>query len=92
VTDPPPDTIAVLTVPALLSVATVARILDCSPQTVRRRINEDGELPAVIDHGRLMVRADDLRAYIDGLERVGPSRPRRSPTRPMVEDEWSFLR
>jgi excisionase family DNA binding protein len=76
VSDPPTDTPAVVTVPALLSVATVARLLDCSPWTVRRRIHA-GELPAVNDHGRLAVRADDLRMYVDALERVGarPGRP-----------------
>jgi excisionase family DNA binding protein len=89
--NPPTDTPAVLTVPALLSVATVARLLDCSPQTVRRRI-ADGSLPAVIDHGRVMVRGDDLRAYVDALERVGATRPRRRPPRPRTEDEWAFLR
>ncbi len=52
---------AVVTVPALLSVATVAKLLDCSPRTVRRRIAERS-LPAVIDHGRVMVRGDELRA------------------------------
>lgn len=70
------DTSAVLNVPALLSVATTARILHCSPRTVRRRI-ASGELPAVIEHGRTMVRGDELRAYIDQLERVGRSPPRR---------------
>jgi hypothetical protein len=91
-TDPPPDTVAALTVPALLSVATVARILDCSPQTVRRRIAA-GELAAVTEHGRLMVRGDDLRAYIDGLKsatalRVGAA----GPSCRADEDEWDFLR
>jgi excisionase family DNA binding protein len=64
----PPDVVVVATVRALLSVATVARLLDCSPRTVRRRI-DIGELPAVREHGRLMVRGDDLRAYVDALER-----------------------
>jgi excisionase family DNA binding protein len=77
--DIPPDVVAIATVPALLSIATVARILDCSPRTVRRRIAA-GELPAVIDHGRVMIRADVLRAYIDGLEAVG-SAPKRSRAR-----------
>ena len=70
------DTPAVVTVPALLSVAKVARLLDCSPRTVRRRIAE-GSLPAVLDHGRVVLRADELRAYIDRLERVGAPKPRR---------------
>jgi hypothetical protein len=59
----PPDVLAVVTVPALLSVATVARLLDCS-QTVRRRIYA-GDLPALNDHGRLMVRGDELRDYVE---------------------------
>lgn len=72
------DTAAVLTVPRLLSVAAVGELLSLSPRTVRRRIAE-GELPAVVDHGRVLVRADELRAYIDQLERVGarPGRARR---------------
>ena len=68
--DPPPDTIATLKVPALLSVRTVAQLLDVSPRTVRRRIDE-GSLPAVRDHDRTMIRADDLRDYIDRLDRIG---------------------
>lgn len=67
---------AVVTVPLLLSVATVGQILDLSDRTVRRRI-ADGSLPAVVDHGRVMVRADELRTYIDRLEHVGPARARR---------------
>jgi excisionase family DNA binding protein len=66
----------VLRVPALLSVATTARLLDCSPRTVRRRIAE-GSLPALVDDGRTLVRADELRAYIDRLQRVGPPPPQR---------------
>jgi excisionase family DNA binding protein len=85
---PPQDIPAVVTVPALLSVATVARLLDCSPRTVRRRIAE-GSLPAIVDHGRVMIRGDDLRAYIDRLDRVGaaPVRNTRPPAR-----EYEFLR
>ena len=64
------DRPAVVTVPALLSVATVAELLDCSPRTVRRRIAERS-LPAVIDHGRVMVRGDELRAYVEALDRPG---------------------
>jgi excisionase family DNA binding protein len=88
-TGPPPDLPAVVTVPALLSVATVARLLDCSPRTVRRRIAERS-LPAVVDHGRVLVRGDELRHYIDELERVG-GRPagRRAPRRAASYD---FLR
>ena len=75
------DRLAVVRVPALLSVATTARLLDCSSRTVRRRIAERS-LPAVIEHGRIMVRGDELRAYIDGLERPcagGRRRRTRSP-------------
>lgn len=70
------EPVAVLRVPALLSVATTARLLGCSPRTVRRRIAERS-LPAVIERGRIMVRGDELRAYIDGLERVGAPASRR---------------
>ncbi|MGO9750959.1 MAG: helix-turn-helix domain-containing protein [Solirubrobacteraceae bacterium] len=79
------DRVAALTVPMLLSVAEVAEVLSCSTQTVRRRIHS-GELPAVLDNGRLMVRGDDLRAFIDGLERIGRTssnsgrRSRKTPT------------
>jgi excisionase family DNA binding protein len=67
---------AVMRVPALLSITTTARLLGCSTRTVRRRIAEQS-LPAVIEHGRLMVRGDELRAYIDSLERVGSPASRR---------------
>lgn len=81
---------AVVAVPALLSVATVARLLDCSPRTVRRRIAE-GSLRAVCDHGRVVVRGDELRAYVDRLERVGGNRSSRrvSARRP---GRYDFLR
>ena len=82
------DVSAVVTVPVLLSVAAVARVLGCSPRTVRRRIAEQS-IPAVLDHGRLMVRGDELRAYIDGLERVGPRASSRRATSPATYD---FLR
>jgi excisionase family DNA binding protein len=76
-------------VPALLSVAHVAELLDCSPQTVRRRI-ADGSLPAVVDHGRVMVRGDDLRAYVDRLQRVnGATRPPRPRS---ARGRFDFLR
>ena len=79
---------AVLRVPALLSVATVARLLGCSPRTIRRRI-ADRSLPAVVEHGRMMVRADELREYIDRLERVG-ARP--ISRRPATATRYDFLR
>src|SRR5207248_11429766 len=66
-TEPLLEAVAMVRVPVLLS---AARLLDCSPRTVRRRIAER-VLPAVVEHGRVMVRGDELRAYIDGLERVG---------------------
>ncbi len=63
-------------------------MLGCSSRTVRRRIAERS-LPAVIEHGRTMIRADELRAYINGLERVGaaPTRRRSQPGR-----SFDFLR
>lgn len=74
---PPPDQPAVVAVPVLVPLARVCDILSCSPRTVRRRI-EDGDLPAVRGpNNRVMVRGDDLRAYVDGLELVGGRRPRR---------------
>jgi hypothetical protein len=82
------DATAVVRVPALLSVATVARLLDCSPRTVRRRIAAR-TLPAVIDHGRVMVRGDDLRGYIDGLERVSGTRARQSRRSPSGRYDFS---
>jgi excisionase family DNA binding protein len=69
-TDPPPDTVARLEVPALFSVRTTAQLLDLPPRTIRRRI-DDGELPAVREHDRTMIRADELRDYFDRLERIG---------------------
>ena len=81
---------AVVAVPALLSVARVAELLDCSPRTVRRRI-ADATLPAVIEHGRLMVRGDELRAYIEALDRParGPAHRRRTPS---TVGRFDFLR
>ena len=77
----PEDRPAVFTVPALLTLASVADVLGCSTRTVRRRV-DDGELRAVTEHGRTMVRGDDLRAYIDALEAVGKTATsRRRPTR-----------
>lgn len=84
-TDPPPDTIARLEVPALLTVATTAQLLDLSPRTIRRRIDE-GDLPAVREHDRTMIRADELRDYIDRLERVGQPPGRRRPARAVAYD------
>jgi excisionase family DNA binding protein len=75
---------------ALMSVASVAARLDCSPWTVRRRIHA-GELQAVNDHGRLAVRAEDLRAYIDALERVGAPTPGRARARP-ARRTYDYLR
>ena len=86
----PPDTPAIVAVPALLSVATVAGLLDVSARTVRRRIAE-GALPAVVDHGRVLVRADELRAYIDRLERVG-ARPGRARRAAPAGRTYDFLR
>jgi len=87
-TDPPPDTIARLEVPALLSVRTASQLLDLSPRTIRRRIDE-GELPAVREHDRTMIRADELRDYIDRLDRIG-QRP--GQRRPRPRRRYDFLR
>ena len=88
--DLPPDTIARLEVPALLSVATVAQLLDLSSRTVRRRI-ADGSLPAVREHDRTMIRADELRGYIDRLERLG-ERPGRQGRARVRQSRYDFLR
>lgn len=74
-----------VTVTALLTVATVAELLDCSPWAVRQRIR-DGVLPAVREHGRLVIRGDDLRAYVDALEAAGQTvRSRTQPRRRRIE-------
>jgi excisionase family DNA binding protein len=81
---------AVVEVPTVLSVAHVAELLACSTTTVRRRIAE-GDLPAVRDaSGRLVVRGDDLRDYVDRMERIG-TRPGRRP-RAGRDARWDFLR
>ena len=77
--------------PALLSVAATARVLACSPRTVRRRIAE-GELPAVADHGRVMVRGDELAGYVERLERHGPAARRAPRRRAQQTDGFDFLR
>ncbi len=79
---------AVFSVPALLSVAKVAQLLDCSPRTIRRRI-ATRSLPAVIENGRVMVRADELRGYIERLDRVGAGP---APSRRAVRGGYDFLR
>jgi excisionase family DNA binding protein len=82
---PPADRVAVVRVTALLTVATVAELLDCSAWAVRQRIR-DGVLPAVREHGRLVVRGDDLRAYVDALEAAGQTvRSRAQPRRKRIE-------
>lgn len=86
----PAERAAVLTVPTLLSVANVATVLGCSGKTVRRRI-ADGTIPAVMEQGRVMVRGDELRGYIDRLERAGDgTRPRR--VRARAAGRYDFLR
>ena len=86
----PADTPALVSVPVLLTVAQAGAILGCSVRTVRRRI-ADGSIPAVLEHDRTMVRADDLRGYIDGLRRVGPAPGRRRTRAPRTRD-YDFLR
>lgn len=75
--------------PGLMSVTAAAKLLGVHAKTVRRRIAE-GTLPAVVEHGRTMLRTDELRAYVDGLEPVGAPRPERR-RRPSARD-YSFLR
>lgn len=82
------ELVAVVTVPMLLSVATAAEVLACSPRTVRRRI-ASGSLPAVVEHDRIMVRADELRDYIQRLDRPGAS-PRSRSRR--TSRDYGFLR
>lgn len=85
----PDEHAAVLTVPALLSVATVATVLGCSTRTVRRRITA-GALPAVVEGERTMVRGDDLRTYVDSLKSIGPRNERPHP-RPHARRTYDFL-
>lgn len=73
--------------PALMTLVAAAKQLGCHPKTIRRRI-DDGSLPAVVDHGRPMIRADDLRAYVERLDREAgaPARRRARPRR-----DYGFL-
>lgn len=84
------DRCAVVRVPALLTVSATARLLGVSAKTVRRRIAA-GELPAVVEHGRTMVRGDELRAYVEGLDRAGAPRPSRR-RRATPRRDYGFLR
>lgn len=84
----PRDLPAVVAVPALLSVQIAAEVLGCSPRTVRRRI-ADGELEARVDHGRIVIRGDDLRKYIDRLDRLNSSAVR---ARARAGRAYDFLR
>jgi hypothetical protein len=77
-------------IPMLLSVSRTAGILGRSPRTVRRRI-ERRELRAVIVHGRTMVRSDELRAYIEALDRPDGSTTRRPQAR-SAGGRFDFLR
>jgi excisionase family DNA binding protein len=80
---------AQVTVTPLLTVPRAAELLGCSTRTVRRRIDA-GLLPAVTEGDRAMVRADDLRAYVDGLGRYGSALPRRRQ-RPSRRHTFEFL-
>jgi excisionase family DNA binding protein len=81
-----------LTVPVLVTIPTAAKLLGCSARTVRRRI-ATGLLPAVIEGGQVKVRADELRRYIEALDRPCSSAPagRRRRPRPNPLD-YGFLR
>lgn len=83
------DLPAVVAVPRLLSVATAAEVLGCSQRTLRRRI-ASGELVARVDHGRIVIRGDELREYVDRLERLGSSAAPRRRARPART--YDFLR
>lgn len=82
------DLPAAFTVPSLLTVAQAGQVLGCSVRTVRRRIAA-GELPAVIEHDRTMVRGDELAEYIENLGRAVGTLPRRK--RPPKRHDFSFL-
>jgi excisionase family DNA binding protein len=73
----------------LVPINAAAARLGVSPKTIRRRI-ADRTLPAVLDRGRLMVRTDELTAYIDSLARPGgrAATRRRRPT----AGRFDFLR
>jgi excisionase family DNA binding protein len=73
----------------LLTVGETAEYLRVSPRTVRRRI-ASRSLPAVIEHDRTMIRGDDLRDYIERLDRVGAARPR--PRGRRTSPDYDFLR
>lgn len=73
-------------IPMLMSVAKAAEALGCSPRTVRRRI-ADGSLPGVIEHGRVMVRADELHDHIERLDRPGAA-PRSRARRAGQDFDW----
>lgn len=84
----PADVTGVVAVPMLLSVSIAAEVLGCSARTVRRRI-ADGEIEARVDHGRIVIRGDDLRRYIDRLERLNGSAVR---ARARAGRAYDFLR
>jgi excisionase family DNA binding protein len=81
---------AAITVPTLLSVAAAANVLGCSTRTLRRRI-ADGSLPAVLEHDRTMIRGDELRAYIEQLQRPAGARAARRRQRPRARG-YDYLR
>ena len=74
----------------LLSLKAAAQIIGVSSKTVGRWIDA-GILTAVIVQGKRKLRSDELRAYIDGLERDGARTPRRSRRRPPRDDPYDFL-
>lgn len=67
-----------MTDPLLLSIPETAARLGRSTRTVWRLI-ETGDLPAVVEHGALRVRTDELAGYVADLPR--PRDPRRPATR-----------
>lgn len=74
----------------LVTITAAGRMIGCHRRTVRRRI-DDGTLPAVVEHGRTMLRVSEIRAYVEGLDRPGsaPARPRRPRA---ARGRFDFLR
>ena len=65
----------------------VDRRVERQQPTPSRRARTDA---SIRDHGRVMVRGDELRAYVDGMQRVGVRPGRRSRAR--TSGGWEFLR
>jgi excisionase family DNA binding protein len=75
----------------LMTVNQAARLLGCHAKTVRRRI-EAGVLSAVHEQSRVLLRADELHAYVEALGRAGSSAPARRRRRRSRDLGLDFLR